>query len=62
MGLSVSQLDSGYLTSCCQQLLFDQVMNYILTSLTKEKSSSSGVPSSLTNTRTFIQAIGAIRC
>ena len=61
--LSISLLPpplSGYLTSCCQQALFDQVMNYLLTSLNKEKSTTSGVPSSLTNTRTFIQAIGAI--
>ena len=62
MRFSVSHLlDSGYLTSCCQQLLFFFFLNYLLTSLTKEKSSASGVPSSLTNTRTFIQAIGAIR-
>lgn len=47
----------GYLCSSCQQQLFEQVMQHLLTSLNQEKAS----PSSMMNTRTFIQAIGAIR-
>lgn len=45
-----------YLSACCQQQLFDGVMTHLLTALNKEKAT----PSSMTNTRTFIQAIGAI--
>jgi len=45
-----------YLSSCCQQQLFEAIMNHLLTTLNKEKAT----PTSMTNTRTCIQAIGAI--
>ena len=47
----------GYLCACCQQQLFERVMVHLLVALEKERNS----PSSMSNTRTYIQAMGAIR-
>ena len=44
----------GYLSSCCSQGLYDVMMTSLINNLKAEGSS-------LNNTRTFIQCIGAIR-
>ena len=44
----------GYLSSCCSQGLYDVMMTSLINKLKAEGSS-------LNNTRTFIQCIGAIR-
>ena len=44
----------GFLSSCCSQDLYDSILTLLLNNLKTDGSS-------LVNTRTFIQCIGAIR-
>ena len=53
----VNPLYTGYLSVCCDQKLYNVMVTHLITGLTAEQTT----PTSLTNTRTFIQAIAAIR-
>ena len=50
---------AGYLAVCCQPKLFEELIGRLLNGLAQGKESSMNF--SVNNTKTFIQAIGAIR-